>query len=253
MRFIVSIFLCVNAFCNLNAQNTTDEAQQKCKVRVGSLLFEAVRIDVGEAIIGQVKADTLLCYNPTDSTFRISIGDTPEGLLARFDKEEINAKDSARLLISLYQDDPTKVGYYFETFSLIQNQEYILYPYFSYTAKLVESFAHLSSDELDASPKIECLTPTFDFGIKNEGARIKCNFELKNTGKIDLEIYRISTSCGCTEATSELMLIPPGGTTTISATFDSTSRYGKQIKTINIYNNSPLSPEFKLTITGTIE
>lgn len=252
MRYLIALLIIIATASSLSAQERRNP-QEVCTQKVGSLLFESYRFDAGRAIIGETKNDTILCYNPTDKAIRISIGEAPEGLMARFDKVEIGPKQSARLLISLYQDDPTKAGYYFQTFSLVENGEYILYPYFSYTAKLEESFAHLTTAELEASPKIECLTPSIDFGTRGEGSRIKCSFIVKNIGKSDLEIYRISTSCGCTEATSNLMIIPPGESTTISVTFDSTSRYGKQIKTINIYNNSPLSPEYKLTITGIIE
>jgi len=225
-------------------------AQQK---EIGSLQFSTNRIEAGSIFIGEAWADTINCYNPTNDTIQVATAEAPEGLLARFNTAAIPPKDSAKLIVTLYETDPQKVGYYIATFSLVENGEYILYPYFSYTAKLEQKFSHYTEEQLTAAPKIQCSEPNFNFGQISHGAKVKHTFYITNQGKSDLEIYNITTGCGCTEATADLMIIPPGMGTKIAVTFDSQNRYGNQYKTITIYNNSPLTPEFQLSISGTVK
>ena len=225
-------------------------AQQK---EIGSLQFSTNRIEAGRIFIGEAWADTINCYNPTNDTIQVATAEAPEGLLARFNTAAIPPKDSAKLIVTLYETDPQKVGYYIATFSLVENGEYILYPYFSYTAKLEQKFSHYTEEQLTAAPKIQCSEPNFNFGQISHGAKVKHTFYITNQGKSDLEIYNITTGCGCTEATADLMIIPPGMGTKIAVTFDSQNRYGNQYKTITIYNNSPLTPEFQLAISGTVK
>lgn len=224
-------------------------AQQK---QIGSLLFTSNRIEAGTIFIGEAWADTIKCYNPTSDTIQIATAETPEGLMAQFNKSAILPKDSALLITTLYETDPQKVGYYIATFSLVENGEYILYPYFSYTAKLEQKFSNYTTEELATAPKITCNEPDFNFGQIQHKAKVKHSFYITNNGKSDLEIYNITTGCGCTEAIADLMIIPPGEGTKIAVTFDSTNRYGNQVKTITIYNNSPFAPEFKLSISGQV-
>ena len=252
MRYLFATLLLI-ANTAIKAQTGNFEPQNVCKERIGSLMVERYRIDVGKRYIGEASSDTILCYNPTEKPIEIAIGEAPEGLMARFDTTTIQPKSTANLVVTIYQTDQSKVGYYFETFSLMENGEYILYPYFSYTAKLENNYTKFTTEELANAPKIECDSPTFDFGTINEGAKIKAQFEIKNSGKTDLEIFNISTSCGCTEAKSNLMITAPGMSTKIAVTFDSSNRHGNQYKTITIYSNSPTSPEFQLSISGIVK
>ena len=252
MRFKISILTVVLSVAHsttILAQETGEEKHSLCKQKIGSLMVEQFRIDAGTKYLGQTASDTILCYNPTTETIYIATADCPEGLMANFNKDSIEAGGYAYLITTLYQTDTRKVGYYFETFSLVENGEQVIYPYFSYTAKLQERF---SQQQLASAPKIECSNTTYDFGDIEHGKKVKCTFTIKNCGKSDLEIYKITTGCGCTVAKADKMIIAPGEDTKIAVTFDSTNRHGKQIKTITLFTNCPLTPEYQLTISGTI-
>lgn len=252
MRFAISILaitLGVTSSAEVLAQKKSEDRQNMCKQKIGSLLVEQFRIDAGTKYLGEAASDTILCYNPTQQTIYVATADCPEGLMATFTTDSIVPNGYTNLITTIYQTETRKVGYYFETFSLVENGEQIIYPYFSYTAKLQERF---SQEQLVAAPIIECSNTNFNFGDINEGKKVNCSFTIKNCGKSDLEIYNITTGCGCTQAKADKMIIAPGEVTKIAVTFDSTKRHGKQIKTITLFNNSPLTPEFQLTISGTI-
>jgi len=64
-------------------------------------------------------------------------------------------------------------------------------------------------------------------------------YKFKNTGKSDLYIRKTHSSCGCTAVTSTSTPIKPGETGEIKATFNTSHKQNKQIKTITVITNCP--------------
>ena len=79
---------------------------------------------------------------------------------------------------------------------------------------------------------------TWDFDTIDQGASVSYDFKFKNTGKADLLISDVQTSCGCTITEYEKNAIKPGEESKLSFKFDSTDKYGKQDKSITIYANT---------------
>ncbi len=77
-----------------------------------------------------------------------------------------------------------------------------------------------------------------DFGKLVQGEIVKYTFHFKNTGKADLRISRVSTSCGCTVGKYPHHPIKPGGEGDIEVTFNSTYKEGYQDKSIMILANT---------------
>jgi hypothetical protein len=71
-------------------------------------------------------------------------------------------------------------------------------------------------------PVIEVDQKTFDFGIVKYGDVSEHIFKITNTGNENLEILKLSTSCGCTKATinEEDKIILPGEAVDMIVTFD---------------------------------
>lgn len=75
-----------------------------------------------------------------------------------------------------------------------------------------------------------------DFGVirlSNKPIQLRHTFTLKNQSDSPIEIKRISTTCGCTDASADLDRVPPGGITHVSATLTLTDSGFKQAE-INI-------------------
>ena len=84
---------------------------------------------------------------------------------------------------------------------------------------------------------------TFEETVHNFGRMIKgekghYSFHFKNTGKTDLLITRVSTSCGCTVGKYPRKPVKPGEKGTIDVTFDSTHKRGFQNKSVTILANT---------------
>ncbi|MFH0755805.1 MAG: DUF1573 domain-containing protein [Bacteroidota bacterium] len=77
-----------------------------------------------------------------------------------------------------------------------------------------------------------------DFGRIIEGESVSFNFTFTNTGKRDLVIADVSTSCGCTVPSYPKTAIRPGETGVIKIAFNSQGRRGYQTKTIVVVANT---------------
>lgn len=88
-----------------------------------------------------------------------------------------------------------------------------------------------------------------------EGDKPVIEWVLENRGSSDLVIERTHATCGCTvvKLSEEDKTIPPGGSITIQARFDSTGRRGNQSKSVDVYSNDPIEPTLKLRFSATVE
>lgn len=79
---------------------------------------------------------------------------------------------------------------------------------------------------------------TYDFGKVIQGEKVKYDFKITNTGKSDLLISNVTTSCGCTATEFPRKPIKPGDEGFVTVTFDSEGRNGFQNKRISVVANT---------------
>ena len=97
----------------------------------------------------------------------------------------------------------------------------------------------ISVNDSNTIAKIEFPQKSFNFGDLQEGEIVTHTFRFKNTGTQSLVILNVEASCGCTTPKYDKKPIPPGGEGKIEVEFNSSGRYGKQYKVINIFANVP--------------
>ncbi len=90
----------------------------------------------------------------------------------------------------------------------------------------------------DQLPVIEFAKLEHDFGKVIQGEVVSYAFKFKNTGKSDLVIANISTSCGCTASEYPKTPVKPGEEQTIVVSFNSAGRTGFQSKTLEVAANT---------------
>lgn len=93
---------------------------------------------------------------------------------------------------------------------------------------------------------------THDFGNVLEGTVVEHTFQFKNTGKVPLTILNARSSCGCTIPEWPKEQIPPGGTGTISAKFNTEGKTNEQRKWIYVTANT-YPNETKVLLQGIVE
>jgi len=77
-----------------------------------------------------------------------------------------------------------------------------------------------------------------DFGKVIQGESVSYEFKFTNTGKSDLIIVDVSTSCGCTVPSYPRTPIRKGETGAIKVSFNSAGKFGFQAKNILVVANT---------------
>lgn len=104
-----------------------------------------------------------------------------------------------------------------------------------------------------SAPKLELPSKSHDFGTATEGEKLTHVFQIKNAGKGNLVLDRVTTSCGCTTAVIKTKEIPAGGTGEIEVTFDTTARRGANRKSVTVLSNDPTTPRAQLEVAVNVE
>jgi len=94
-----------------------------------------------------------------------------------------------------------------------------------------------TGDEENNLPDISFDRTEYNFGKLIQGEVATYDFIFTNTGKSDLVISQVNTSCGCTVPKFPKEPIKPGEKGTIKVSFDSSGRKGVQNKTITVVSN----------------
>jgi hypothetical protein len=94
------------------------------------------------------------------------------------------------------------------------------------------------TEKKDLLPVLTFEEAEHDFGQVMEGETVSFLFKFRNTGKTDLIITEVSTSCGCTVPTFPKMPIKPGDGGSIKIAFNSQGRRGYQSKNILVVANT---------------
>jgi len=107
-------------------------------------------------------------------------------------------------------------------------------------------------------PKIKVIPEIHNFG-KIPPKKTSHTFSVENGGESTLEIYRVSTSCGCTTASIDAMMIEPGETAKMVVNFEPalhrSFKKGEVVpmrRTIYIRSNDPGTPEKTVYIMATV-
>src|SRR6185295_14744760 len=90
-----------------------------------------------------------------------------------------------------------------------------------------------------AKPRMSIPALEHSFGSVKAGTPLTYSFQVKNEGKVDLEIKNVSPSCGCTTSKFD-KIIAPGKTGTVTLAVEKTDGYkGEVTKTANVTINDP--------------
>lgn len=76
-----------------------------------------------------------------------------------------------------------------------------------------------------------------DFGGVQQDQKLVYEFTVKNVGTEDLEIRRISTSCGCTAAIAYDRIVKPGESTTLEVVLETRRYKGVIDKSVSVASN----------------
>lgn len=107
-----------------------------------------------------------------------------------------------------------------------------------------------------SQPQISVTNANLDLGDVVNGDVITRQVSVQNRGQADLVIEAVTTSCGCTQATLEPMIIATGQSGALSIQFDSGAHgpalTGTIVRQVFILSNDPQQPEMVVELQANI-
>lgn len=116
---------------------------------------------------------------------------------------------------------------------------------------LLFTFAFSVAAQDGAKPKLSIPSLQHSFGTVKAGTPLIYSFQIKNEGKVDLEIKNVAPSCGCTTSKYD-KVIAPGKSGTVTLEVAKTDGYkGEITKTATVTTNDADHQTFMLTLRAT--
>ncbi len=91
------------------------------------------------------------------------------------------------------------------------------------------------------APKISVDSNKYDFGKVEEGVELKHVFKVSNTGSKVLELWHVTSTCGCTVPTLEKKLLQPGESTKLTVIVDTALKQSKITKQVSLTSSDPIN------------
>ncbi|MDR2009663.1 MAG: DUF1573 domain-containing protein [Bacteroidales bacterium] len=226
----------------------------------GNLRLKSTHVPFSKIYNTSVVSETIDVVNMGTEAIDITFENIPSHITIVAEPQRLeginpNAETGQKGIIKITYDGKKKNdwGQSNDRISIIINGEKNSQYRLSVSSTLEEDFSHLSAEERANAPKIEFKEFEHDFGTIKQGEKVSYNYVFNNSGKTDLIIRKIKTTCGCTATNPEKMVIKPGESSHITVTFNSAGKKGNQQKTITVISNDPNQSSIALKIKGNIE
>jgi hypothetical protein len=200
----------------------------------------------------QIKKDSIEIVNNSELPVQLSFKTPPPHLSAIIRPAKLAAKQKGYIVVTF---DANKI----QTYGFVMHRIYLNLDgtedyknSIAVSTTIEEDFSNLSADDLKNAPVVSYDMDTFDFGDIKPNSKNEHIFNLKNTGKKDLVIRDVKSSCGCTAVTPSKNIVPSGESVPLKVVFDSTGKSGRQNKTITVITNDPKNPTSILRISSNI-
>lgn len=200
----------------------------------------------------QVKKDSTEVINNSDKPVQLSFKTPPSHLSAVIRPATLQPKQKGYVVVKF---DATKIkayGFVMHRIYLNVDGQDNYKNSIAVSTTLEEDFSKLSAADLQLAPAVKYDAESFDFGDIKPGSKVEHTFNLKNTGKKDLIIRDVKSSCGCTAVSPSKNVIAAGESVPLKVAFDSTGKTGRQNKTITVITNDPKNPTTVLRIATNI-
>ncbi|MCR4314290.1 MAG: DUF1573 domain-containing protein [Candidatus Uhrbacteria bacterium] len=107
-----------------------------------------------------------------------------------------------------------------------------------------------------APAQIGASPASVNFGdVDQGGGPVTTTVEIRNDGGKPLNIFRVSTSCGCTTAQMDAEPIEPGASRSLTITFDPMvhpDENGSITRVVYIQSSDPQQPELVIDVIGNV-
>lgn len=220
---------------------------------VGSVRFESNHLAFTNVKKTQKKIRVMQVINPSKEPVRIEFDNIPAHLALKANPETLKPGQKG-IIEGTY--DATKNNAWGHVSDMVRVKlNGVTQPNLFYyiSANLVEDFSSLSKADLENAPVFKLASTTANLGKMPGSSSKEVEFSFSNTGKRDLIIRHVRSTCGCTAIQQGASTIKPGQSSSIKATFNSGGYKGRVTKAIYVYTNDPKNSEVVLMLNAEVE
>jgi len=208
-------------------------------VKIGDVIAQSGRIIFPVIKKGKTQTDSLEIYNNSEKTVYLSFHATPSYIKIKVSPAKLKSHKKGYIVVSFDASKIDTYGYVMNRIYMNSNNSFDFHNSLLVSANIEEDFSSLTPEELKNAPIITFDSKRFDFGNLKQEDVVSHKFIIKNTGKRNLIIRRIKTSCGCTVVTPGKKIIAPNEEVPLMVNFNPRGKEGRQIKAITIISNDP--------------
>jgi hypothetical protein len=225
---------------------------EKYPREIGSLRAETNHISFAQLKQNAIETKELELINDTDKPVKVELQTVPAHLTVKVTPETIPAKGKGIMSVTYNAKLADTYGFASHRIYLSLDGSKDYKNSVGVSATIEEDFSLLTPAQLASAPIAQFNTLDFDFGDMKQGDKKEYTFNLTNSGKTDLQIRNIRSSCGCTAVAPSKKVVSPGETVPIKVTFDSRGKRGRQSKSITVITNDPKNPTSTLRVSSNI-
>lgn len=259
-KFSKSITVTTNAKPPISTLRFTGNVIPKPKTKrdlyprsMGKLWLKTSHVAFMKIKNNEVKKEDLKVYNNTDEDLTITFRNVPSHMSITTIPKVLKPKMEGVIKITYNAAAVNDWGFVNDRITVAvngdtqQNRNRL-----TVSATITEDFSHLTAADLEKAPKIEFENKIYNFGTINQGEKRSYDFKFTNTGKQNLIIRKIRSTCGCTVVKPDKDVIKPGESSSLKATFNSAGKSNRQNKSITVITNDPKNPQTTLRVTGNV-
>ncbi len=229
--------------------------EEKLRTEMGGIRMKYPSVNLGKVYLNKpAKTEKFDIYNQTDNDIIFSEDYiSPSHIQISFEPRTLPAKSSGFLVVTYDASVKNDYGFMNDRISFQTNEPEDKQKELTVYATIEDYFEPMGTEELSEAPKLQIDNAVYDYGRVSQEKESKHLFVIKNTGKSDLIIKKISPNCTCVTGVLSNMTIKPGEETNLEVTFNSLGRRGNQQKSITIYSNDPKQAAQRITIKAYVE
>jgi len=221
-------------------------------VQIGSTRLKTNIVSFGEMTFGEQKNMRVDIMNMGSSSVKLSFIDVPSYIIITTNPTLLKPGETGVIDFTINPEAGNRWGNIADRIQLLLNGKAVQGNHITITANVTENFSKLSPKEIANAPVISADKTSSNFGTIKQGKQVTVTFTLKNTGKSNLMIHDVTTSCDCTVGILAEKTIKPGKTTDLKVRFDSKKYKGDQNKMILVISNDPKNPKLILWLKGMV-
>lgn len=191
---------------------------------------------------------TLYLYNISNKRIDILNIETPSNIIIAEKKFSIPPGYEKYLTIKYYPFSPVEYGQIKQEIKMYTSDDTLAVKRFFIRANVVENFGKLDAKALKIAPKAVFSTREYNFGDVKYFDSPTGIITLKNAGKQELIIRKITRSCTCLNIEPESYQIAPGKTINIKINMGLANMAGTDTKNMKFLLNDPQNTEVQVDL-----